>query len=227
MARKLSARELVQQVAAKGAKTKSGEYRPLTQKEIAKKIGVHERTIRKWIAGEKRQAAERASKLQRAASSARATNRALARRETKGRQPLPRDVPIPHAMRRDLRVYRAGKWTGEYHESDWVNYDVKRWRVPDVLDFIEALRERGADLRMQIQLIYLAPKVASGDSGTPYSAELMRIGSPIVDVGGRNAPQLREFFSRRLEGKKRHPLFVAVLDVTSGGNDDEEWNDDE
>lgn len=203
MARRASAHDLLLQLQARG----------LSQKKIADRLGVHPRTIRKWKSGETSPSDAHYAKAQRAASKARSENRALARRQTRGRQPIPRDVPIPSSERRTLRTYRGGKWTGGYELSDWVNYNVRGWSNADVLDFIEALRERGAAMRMKIQLIYLAPVESPTDSGTPYSSTQQRSGSAITDVGGRDAAGLRQYFSKLIEGKRRRPLYVAVLDT--------------
>lgn len=204
MARKQSLRDQVLQLASLG----------LNQKEIGRRVGRSERTIRRWKRGDAVPTPDAARALARASTKARGELRKIAKRETRGRQPIPRDVPIPRAERRTLRQYHAGKWTGKYYKSDWVNYNVAGWSIPETLDFIEALRERGEALRMQIQLIFSEPEQTSRDSGVPMGSGLQRSGSPIVDVGGRDAQQLREFFAKRLEGPRRHPLYVAVLDVT-------------
>lgn len=200
----------------------------LTQKEIASRLGVHARTIRKWKSGETAPAPERYSKLSRAASGAR---RRLAERidvenadgeivrtiPTRRREhKLPRNVPIPRAIRREIRDRERGGWT----LSDWINYDVRGWKLADVENFVRALYASSARERPYIQLVFLAPAEDTTISGTAYltNKRMQRSGSGIRDLGGASEETLMRWVREHLGVSGRRSMYIAVARNRMRGN---------
>ena len=215
MARRFSPRELVLQLQSAG----------YTQKEIARRAGVHPRTIRKWKSGETKPAPQRVEKLSRQASSARrrladtieiTRDEKIVRKQssrTRGHR-LPRDVPIPRAIRQEIKNYRHGKWKKEYgyRLSDWINYDVRGWNVSDIVAFVRALYKTSARERPYVQVTFLAPVEDQSISGTPYLANkrMQRSGSGLRDLGGADVETVIRWVRDALDVKGRRPMYVAI-----------------
>lgn len=215
MARKRTPREQIFQLAASG----------LTQKQIAARLGVHARTIRKWKSGETKPDVSHARKLSNASERARQSAREYVNieredgstrrvREKKRAVALPRDVPIPRAVRREIRDYRDGKWQPDYGYklSDWLNYNVKGYSVADVAAFVRGLSRSAGKSRPYIQLVYLAPVEDTNVSGTPYLANkrYQRSGSMIRDLGGLDEAGIVRWVLDELDAPGRKAMFVAV-----------------
>lgn len=213
MARRYSPRALVLQLSSRG----------LTQAQIARKVGRSARTVRRWKSGDAEPSDDALRRLERAARAYREENRRAARRVSRGAQPIPRDVPIPKAERRQLKRYRGGKDTGECYASDWLNYNVRGYSVGDVIELIESLWDQGAHLRLQVQLIFstrLDDQIYWTESRKAKRRERStgrkRAASVIQDLGGIDRSDVAAFVRKWLDGAGRVPLYVGVLDVQSG-----------
>ena len=195
-----------------------------TQKEIARQLGVSERTIRRWKNQEKRSPTAHAAIRPSVTVESRlteASNRERRRivqhnvRLSHGRQPIPRNVDVlPVGERRSLRNYRQGKWDGTYRESAWINYDVSGLGMNTMLQMLSTFS--GEDI--SVQFIFRAALDEPGVSG--------RV---IKDSGGRplylraaSAPeymgdieddsQLADMLDENFNRPGRKPLYIAVHD---------------
>lgn len=216
MASRLSARDRIAALATLG----------YTQKEIGRRLGVTDRTIRRWKAGrrpnddprkpprEVKIPAALDRKLSVQASAARrevgAHNRGLARGS-----PTPRDVPVlPPGMRRRLQARDAhGRAVGGTYQSEWVNYSVKGFTSAQIMAVLHSLNKQGA----QVQLIYSAPATDPYFEGRVTHAQRraklkIRGGSVPELLSKVRASAVEEFFEREFGVKGRTPLYVAVLD---------------
>lgn len=195
-----------------------------TQKEVARQLGVSERTIRRWKNQEKRSPSARAAIRPSHAVEPRlteASNRERRRivqhnvRLSHGRQPIPRNVDVlPVGERRSLRNYRQGKWDGTYRESAWINYDVSGLNTNTMLQMLSTFS--GEDI--SVQFIFRAALDEPGVSG--------RV---IKDSGGRplylraaSAPeymgdieddsQLADMIDENFNRPGRRAMYIAVHD---------------
>lgn len=116
-----------------------------TQKELAAKLGVSERTIRRWKTGEATPSVERQKSIRQAAS--------VARRKATRRAPQLQSFPAIQGHRRELIQweYKNGRAvdSGRRELSDWVNYDVSAMPLQKIYDFIYIWSRTN-----QVQIIY-------------------------------------------------------------------------
>lgn len=108
-----------------------------TQRELAERLGVHPRTLRKWKHGDNVPTAEHARAIGRvAAEESRRIKAAMQRdhaRHPKGLPPA--ELPPVEVSRQLLKRYRFHADTGrledagERYESHWANYDVRGWSI--------------------------------------------------------------------------------------------------
>jgi hypothetical protein len=144
-----------------------------TQKQLAAKIGVSERTIRRWLTGETEPAPHAFSRLslQDEFKLVRRGVRYHTRKYAPHADPPEAQIPL-RGERRALRSYdENGKWIGakkdkhgnEYggktYESDWVNYNVSALPVNEVFAILSKLRNRGAT----IQVIFRVKQYPGGN----------------------------------------------------------------
>lgn len=113
-----------------------------TQKQVALKLGVSERTVRRWKNEDVKPLASNARNLTKSFKSA---------RKTKEHAP---------AARRDLREYdQKGKWTGRYRKSDWLNYDTSFMAPKSIFNLIKRVRDKNAREEGGELLVQLIMKV--------------------------------------------------------------------
>lgn len=116
-----------------------------TQKELAQKLGVSDRTIRRWKSGEAAPSAVHEAIIRKAAG-------AVRRKAVRG-FPQIENFPAMQGHRRELIQwgYRNGKAydTGKRELSDWVNYDVSAMPLQRIYDFIYQWSRTN-----QVQIIY-------------------------------------------------------------------------
>lgn len=202
------------------------EMRPVTQKEIAARLGVNDRTIRKWLSGERKTpAAPLDKKINREVARVRRSLEQYTERDVKktggsvpprsrGRDALP---VLPQGSRREL-VTRRGPRKGETYSSDWMNYNIARMDRDDIEGLIRFYMHQG----QAMQLIYRAP-VDSKDSGRVVkSAD----GKPLYKRCGSDIETFQftspaRFLADILDRNGVKPLYLAVLDVTGDYEGDE------
>jgi transcriptional regulator with XRE-family HTH domain len=132
-----------------------------TQKQIAEKLGVSTRTVRRWK-NENVQPArvQTEAKLRSLAASVRKTLQAQAR---KARAPLP-NVPVPPKARRVLRLDPSDPKLVRRIDSDTVSYDVRGMSMQDIRAILRWLRDRDRIVRV----IYKIPKGGTSLGGRDY-----------------------------------------------------------
>lgn len=114
-----------------------------TQKEVARILGVSDRTVRRWknesvVPVERHDAA-----LTHESNRERRRLTIHNKRLSHGKQPAMRDVPvIPVGVRRALKEYKNGKFTGRFRESEWVNYSVEKLSQRDVFALVGSMRRQ-------------------------------------------------------------------------------------
>lgn len=193
-----------------------------TQKKIARMLRVSERTVRRWKnEGVEPATPQRAARLQRSFESEAKRVGAALRRDIRKHPEAPRIEKrvrvVPKGERRVLAERAAGKKTGRFVESAWINYDVSKMNVKEIHAILAALRD---DDRV-VQLIYKIPKGgryprdARGRPGRQVSKPV-RTGSSITDLSNLDDADLMDFlltFTDPEPGpKSRRILFVSALD---------------
>lgn len=202
-----------------------------TQADIAGKLGVSTRTIRRWknegvrpaeyrpeiLAAEKRLQREFERERKRVAAEAGRDRRAhpnAPRLEKKLRV-------LPEGHRRQLKVYERGRDTGRTRSSEWINYDVRAWNVREIFDVVKALRDEGRI----IQLVYKIPKGARyprDARGRPGKVvtKTTRTGSPPLDLSNLDDGELMDFLLQYVDAEKgpkaRSLVYVSALDQKRG-----------
>lgn len=194
-----------------------------TQKEIAKRLNIGERTVRRWKnEGVEPATRERAGRLQ----------RSFEREHKRVRQELERDIQrhpgaprierkvkaLPRGVRRALKVYERGRETGDYRESEWLNYDVSKMLPREIHAILAALRDDGRI----VQLIYKIPKGSrypkDPRTGRPGRVvkKSTRTGSPPLDLSNLDDGELMDFLLQYTDPepgpKSRRIMYVAALD---------------
>jgi transposase len=195
-----------------------------TQKEIAKRLGVSERTIRRWKNEEKRSPRARAAvrpsvTVERLLT--RESNRERRRivshdeRLARGRQPVPKQLDVtPIGERRALRNYRQGKWDGTYRESAWINYDVSGLKMNTMLAMLRTYI--GEDL--SVQFIFRAALDEPGISGRVIKdasgrPAYMRAASAPEYMGDiEDESQLADMLDENFNRPGRRAMYIAVHD---------------
>jgi transcriptional regulator with XRE-family HTH domain len=136
-----------------------------SQREAAQRIGVSERTIRRW----KNEGVEPVNEF--IALSLRdefgTVKRAIKRRnlrETRGYEPIETEVPLLAERQLLQQRDKFGELTGERYDSDWVNYNVSRLDNKDILDALKLLRDRGET----VQIIYRIPPGGTSPGGRTF-----------------------------------------------------------
>lgn len=119
-----------------------------TQKEVAKKLGVSERTIRRWKNENVQPCRGYEKKLTVAASRERRSLREKAERQG-FKQP---DVPVPLPARRQTRIDPRDPKKERRIPSDTVIYNVEKARLSDVLALLQSYRKTGSAFRVIYQL---------------------------------------------------------------------------
>jgi transcriptional regulator with XRE-family HTH domain len=213
-----------------------------TQKQIAKKLRVSDRTIRRW----KNEGVEPASYLKRIERvqdrlqdeferEHKRVEKSLRddRRKHPNAPKIERKVKIlPPAARRELKVYEAGRDTGRTKSSDWINYDVAALNIKEIFEIVRALRDEGRI----VQLIYRIPKGARyprdarGRPGKVVSKST-RSGTPPLDLSNLDDGELMDFLMRYTSPergpKSLHILYVSALDQMGGRRRDPDDEDED
>jgi len=132
-----------------------------TQKQIAEKLGVSVRTVRRWKnEGVTPHSVQAQAKLRSLATSVRKTLQTQAR---KARAPLPQ-VPVPPKARRVLRLDPSDPKLVRRIDSDTVSYDVRKMSEDDIRAILQWLRDRDRIVRA----IYKIPKGGTSLGGRDY-----------------------------------------------------------
>jgi transcriptional regulator with XRE-family HTH domain len=130
-----------------------------TQKELAERLGVSTRTIRRWKRGE----TEPGNPFVRLAlrDEFRAERDRIRRINRRMRAPDPPEVEVPlFGDRRKLVEYDShGRDTGERYDSDWINYNVTRLDRDELFGILKVLRDRNAT----VQIIFRVRKYEGGN----------------------------------------------------------------
>jgi transcriptional regulator with XRE-family HTH domain len=131
-----------------------------TQKELAARIGVSERTIRRWK-NENVQPALDFTRfaLQDEFSLVRRAIRRRTKREAPRADPPEVHVPLLGERRELIEYDERGHDTGGHYDSDWVNYNVSRLDMNEVFDILRELRDRAAT----VQIIFRVKQYPEGN----------------------------------------------------------------
>jgi transcriptional regulator with XRE-family HTH domain len=227
--RRYSAREKILLLAQREVvDRRTGETRPIRSREIAKRLGVSERTVRRWKSGESKPREDNRAKLQRVFRSEAASVRAAqARDHAKHRKSVaPEKLPIVlRGTRRMLKERRIDRKTGRMVEtgreveSSWVNYSVRGFNLRELHALLIPLWKAGR----VVQLIYEIPRGARypvGKDGKapglttrkktrtatePEALWLMRSEEELLQW-------LMQYVSPEPGPKSLRPLFLAVDD---------------
>lgn len=199
----------------------------MTQKQIARELGISERTVRRW----KNEGVEPNRALRRVARAETKLQRSFERehkrivedirrdrRKHKGAPRIEKKVRVlPPGERQQLRVYRAGRDTGQLRTSEWINYRVEALGLKEIFEIVRALRDEGRI----VQLIYRIPKGArypDDARGKPGRVvkQSTRTGSPPLDLSNLDDGDLMDFLLRYVDAepgpKSRRILYVSALD---------------
>lgn len=196
----------------------------MTQKQAAQKIGVSERTIRRWKNNEKWAPTAKApvvptrfddERLTRESHRERQRVQRANKRVVGTKQIVPRGVPVlPPAQRRILRVYRAGRPVpGQFRTSSWVNYDVRKLNRSSMIALLRPFA--GRDYRAQF--IYEAP-LSSALSGyvvrdSTGKAKRVRTASAPEYLGDVvTDTDLISLIDTHFFGRGRVPLYIGIHD---------------
>lgn len=196
-----------------------------TQKQVARQLGVSERTVRRWKNAEKRSPTARRAVAPSSTVERRITQHANRERRrivqhnerlSHARQPVPRDVDVlPVGERRSLRIYKGGKFTGAYRESAWINYNVRGLNPNTMLQMMQTFS--GEDL--YVQFIFRAAldepgisgRVIKDASGRPL---YMRAASAPEYMGDiEDDSQLADMLDENFNRPGRRALYIAVHDL--------------
>lgn len=213
--------------------TKEYVRQPLTMAEVAQKIGVSVRTLRRWKnEGTQPQTKTRTQKtrverLQKAARKAEKQTSGEVRRDLKkhpGRLRITRrDLPVmPVGHRRKLKQYARDKKgrmraTGAEYDSSIVNYNVRGWSFRE----IAALVLQAWHARRAFQFVYEVPAGGnlpeSGRSKERRVRELTRMGTAPVDPYGFDTEaEVLTFLNRYIDIENaehsRRMVYVAIDD---------------
>ena len=197
----------------------------LTQKQIGKRLGVTDRTVRRWKNG--RRPGDDINRPMRAVAPPPAIERKLARLAADSRQKIRRDnrrlahgspVPdadvLPRGSRRKLATRDAqGRDTGRKHSSDWTNYSVKGMGRAQIMALLQSLNRQGAT----VQLLFNAPAVDPYFRGRVTHAQRkakqkIRGGSDIKILQNDPPEWIERIYRETFGVKGREPLFIAVMD---------------
>jgi hypothetical protein len=195
-----------------------------TQREIAKRLNIGERTVRRWKnEGTEPSTPARAGRLQ---VSFEREHKRVTQEQTRdarkhpGAVRLKRAKVLPRGMRRVLPVYDAkGKKTRRHRESEWINYDTAKLSVEEIHAVLVELRDAGRI----VQLIYKIPKGSryprDPHTGRPGKVvkKSTRSGSPPLDLSNLDDGELMDFLLQYTDPepgpKSRRIMFVAALDA--------------
>ncbi len=199
----------------------------MTQKEIARALGISERTVRRW----KNEGVEPNRAIRRVQRAEGKLQRSFEREHKRVAEKLRRDrrkhrgAPriekklrvIPPGTRRQLRVYRRGRDTGKFRPSEWIGYKVEALNFREIFEVVRALRDEGH----VVQLIYRIPKGSrypDDKNGRPGRVvkESTRAVSPPLDLSNLDDNDLTEFLLRYVDAeptpKSRKLIYVSALD---------------
>lgn len=199
-----------------------------TQREMVRMFRISERTIRRWknegVEPNRnlRRIVRAEGKLQDAFERERKRVVKALRDDRRKRPGAPRLEQklriLPPGMRRELKVYERGRDTGRLRLSDWINYDVRKMNVTEILEVVKAIRDEGK----LMQTIYRIPKGARyprdarGRSGKVVSKST-RTGTPPIDLSNMDDGDLMDFLLRYIDlkpgPKSRRILYVSALAV--------------
>lgn len=155
-----------------------------SQREAADRIGVSTRTIRRW----KNEGIEPRNpfvelalrdEYGRVAGSIKRRNLKTA----PGAHPPDTDIPVYADRKEIVERDKRGEPTGQYTDSDWVNYNVALLNDDDIVDFLERLRKRGKG-----QMVNIVFHIPAGRRypGGPVVAKSQRGGTGPMSLYGRN-----------------------------------------
>ena len=110
-----------------------------TQKQLAKELGISERTIRRI----KNESLNHSPRVIQAVE--KLAKQIVKRSISKSRKPETQETKRPvnqWGKRRDLRKYKGKKWTGEYYKSDWILFDVSFLSKFSLLELIQEVKSK-------------------------------------------------------------------------------------
>lgn len=197
-----------------------------TSKVAAKRLGISERTLRRWKNEGKAPSREKAAKvarvfrgLEQAATKALDADR---RRHKSAPKLNAKKLPVvPRAIRRKLTVYKTDKRTGkrsdsgERVDSPWINYNVEGWHFSEILSLLTQVWEQG----FTFQFIYEIPKggkYEDRNGKTRVVRKTTRVGTAPIPAYAFEGPEdLADFLSRYIPmdggGRlARRMIYIAV-----------------
>ncbi len=189
-----------------------------TQREAAAMFDVNPRTIRKWKSGEiKAPNAEHSRVISSVANRVKKRIDAHNRREVAVPQWLPGGTyATPVGVKRELREYRNGRWTGVVGKSNWINYDVRGYSRSQ----IGALFDHFVKLKVgNFQIIFDAPKdFDKNNSGVPVEdasghKRRRRLGTGRQDIERMSLRKIAELRQKYIENPIVRVHYLGVLDV--------------
>lgn len=208
-------------------RTHEYERRAPTMRELARVVGVHVSTLRRWKNQGVQPASRRvAGKLDKAARSAvAATRRELAsdaRRHKRAVHIERANLPVlPAGHRRTLKRYaRRGRKvvdTGERYDSSWVNYAVHDWNFRELAALLTAVWKA----KKPFQFVYEVPAGGqlpkSGDKPPRRVRKTTRAATaPVNPYAFSSEADLLDFLSRYIDFERsrlgRRMIYIAVDD---------------
>lgn len=197
-----------------------------TSKAAAKRLGISERTLRRWKNEGKAPSRDKAAKvarvfrgLEQAASKALDADR---RRHKNAPKLNAKKLPtVPRAIRRKLTVYKTDRKTGkrsdsgERVDSPWINYSVEGWHFSEILALLTQVWEQG----FTFQFIYEIPKggkYEDRNGKTRVVRKTTRVGTAPIPAYAFEGPEdLADFLSRYIPmdggGRlARRMIYIAV-----------------
>jgi transcriptional regulator with XRE-family HTH domain len=184
-----------------------------TQQELADRVGVSARTIRRWKRGE----TEPLNPFSRLAlhDEYRAERKRIKRVNAKRAAPYsPPDVDVPLlGERRDLWLYDVhGKKTGQTYRSDWVNYNVARLDSDEIFSVLKGLRDRSAT----VQVIFRVRQYEGGnrkvDAGSHWASAVFSLRDWVDSELWGGGPGFRGLSHYVTAGQLHRLLYLAVLE---------------
>lgn len=208
----------------------SEETRLLTNAEIARRLGVHKRTVQRWRNDGAQPSARSRKAVRRLTREYEREVKTLRKDATRDRKRHPKAMKarqLPEVVRGTRRKIkerdRKGRATGRMVESSWINYSVAGWSFARVLKLLEALRRAGR----AVQLIYELPAGArypvgrNGKAPGLKASRKTRSASAItalwtVPDQASLASWLMQTMPMEPGSKSLKMLYVAVDDYTPG-----------
>lgn len=175
-----------------------------TQKQIAEKLGVSVRTVRRWK-NENVQPA-RPETLEAIRKTAETVRRTLAREARKARAPLPK-VAVPPKTARIQRLDPTDPKLVRRIDSDTVSYDVRGMSMQDIRAILRWLRDRDRIVRV----IYKIPKGGTSLGGRDYLKGGQSSTEWEADFGMFTDDEIDAWMGELFAGHRRM-LYIMVAD---------------